>query len=221
MTGLKLLFRRSCSWGRLGIPALVAVGMLVLVMVFHEPMQAEDYLLCKLMAHIGTMFIVMFGCVFLSAEMCGTRLIRSSPISKELRRFSIPVYNIILGTGLTTLVNIVYAVFILVTGQDIQHISDMLIISAPVCAVYTLLGTVSMQITWGMIVMIYAYIPAALLLAFIPRNAWENGFGAELWVSALVYVGAAAVSAALAFVISRAFYKKYDFHQIQQNATAV
>lgn len=221
MTGLKFLFRRSFSPLRMGIPALIGVALLVLVMVFHEPMQAEDYLLCKLMAHIGTMFVSVFSCVFLSAEMCGTRLIRSSPISKELRRFSIPVYNIILGTGVTVLVNIIYAVFILVTGQDIQHISDMLIISAPVCAIFTLLGTVSMQITWGMIVMIYAYIPAALLLGFVPHTVWENGFGIELWVSLLIYIGTAVVTSVLAFVISRIFYKKYDFHAMQQNATAV
>ncbi len=221
MTGLKFLFRRSCSWGRLGIPALIGVAMLVLAMVFHEPVMAEDYLLCKLIAHLGSVFVVMFVGIFLSAEISGTRMIRSSPISKELRTFAIPMYNIIMGVGITALINIIYAGFILVTGQDIAHISDMLIISAPMCAIYTLLGTVSLHVTWGMLFMIYGYIPAALMLGFVPHTAWENGFGMKLWVSLLIYIGTAVVTSVLAFVISRICYKKYDFHAMQQNATAV
>lgn len=221
MTGLKFLFRRSCSLVRMGIPAIIGVAVIVLMMVFHESIGSEDYLICKLMAHVGTVFVVMFAGIFLSAELSGTRLMRSSPISKELRTFSIPMYNIIMGTGITVLVNIIYTVFILVTGQDIVHISDMLIISAPVCAIYTLLGTISLHITWGMLIMIYAYIPVSLLLGFVPHTIWENGFGVEIWASVLIYIVAVVITAVLAFVISHICYKKYDFHQMQQNATAV
>ncbi len=221
MTGLKYLFRRSCSPVRMGIPAIIGVAILVIAMVFHEPIGSEDYLICKLMAHVGSVFVVMFAGVFLSAELSGTRLMRSSPISKELRTFSIPMYNIIMGTGLTVLVNLIYVIFVFATGQDVMHISDMLIISAPLCVIYTLLGTISMHITWGMLFMIYGYIPAALLLGFVPHTAWENGFGVDIRASLLIYIGAVVVTAVLAFVISHICYKKYDFHAMQQNATSV
>ncbi len=221
MTGLKFLFRRSFSPLRMGIPALLGVAALVLVIVFHEPIKTEDYLLCKLMAHLGSVFVVMFAGIFLSAEISGTKLIRSSPISKELRTFAIPVYNIIMGVGITAFVNIVYAIFILVTGEDLVHISDMLIVSAPLCAIYTLLGTMSLHITWGMLFMIYGYIPASLLLGFVPHTVWENGFGMELWVGLLIYIGTVVLTSVLAFVISHICYKKYDFHAMQQNATSV
>lgn len=216
MTGLKFLFRRTCSLVRMWIPALIGIALLVLVMVFHEPISSEDYLLCKMMAHVGIIFVMMFGSIFLSVEINGNRLMRSSPISKQLRKFSIPLYNVITGVGIATIVNIIYAIFVSASGLELYHLSDMLIISAPICALYVVLGTVSMQFNWGMLIMIYAYIPMMLLIPLTPDHIWESGFGASLGVGVVVYVVTAVVSALLAFVISYAFYKKYDFKPFQQ-----
>ncbi len=216
MTGLKFLFRRSCSLVRMWIPALIGITLLVLALVFHEPMSSEDYLLCKMMAHIGMIFVMIFSSIFISVEINGNRLMRSAPISKQLRTFSVPMYNVIAGVGLSALVNIIYAIFVMISGLEMSHISDMLMISAPICAIYILLGTTAMQFNWGMLVMIYAYIPMMLLLPFTPDHIWESGFGTSVGVALVVYIAVAVMSAALAFVISHIFYKKYDFRPFQQ-----
>ena len=216
MTGLKFLFRRSCSLVRMWIPALIGITLLVLALVFHEPMSSEDYLLCKMMAHTGMIFVMIFSSIFISVEINGNRLMRSAPISKQLRTFSVPMYNVVVGVGLSALVNIIYAIFVMIMGLDLCHISDMLIVSAVICVSYVILGTISMQFNWGMLVMIYAYIPMMLLLPIIPDHIWESGFGASVGVGLVVYIAAAVISAVLAFVISHIFYKKYDFKPFQQ-----
>ncbi len=216
MTGLKFLFRRSCSLVRMGIPALIGIALLVLMMVFHEPLSAEDYLICKMMAHFGMIFVIMFNGISLSVELNGNRLMRSAPISKQLRTFSVPMYNVIAGLGISALVNIIYAIFVLISGLEMCHLSDMLIISAPLCALYVILGTISMQFNWGMLVMIYAYLPMMFLIPLTPDHIWESGFGVSVGVGLVVYIAAAVISAVLAFVISYIFYKKYDFKPFQQ-----
>ena len=216
MTGLKLLFRRSCSLVRMWIPALIGITLLVLALVFHEPMSSEDYLLCKMMAHIGMIFVMIFSSIFISVELNGNRLMRSAPISKQLRTFSVPMYNVIAGVGLSALVNIIYAIFVMISDLELSHLSDMLMISAPICAIYVLLGTTAMQFNWGMLVMIYAYIPMMFLIPITPDHIWESGFGASVGVALVVYIAVAVISAVLAFVISYIFYKKYDFRPFQQ-----
>lgn len=221
MTGLKFLFRRSCSLVRMWIPALIGITLLVLALVFHEPMSSEDYLLCKMMAHIGMIFVMIFSSIFISVEINGNRLMRSAPISKQLRTFSVPMYNVIVGVGVSALVNIIYTIFVMISGLEMSHISDMLIVSAPICAIYILLGTTAMQFNWGMLVMIYAYIPMMLLLPFTPDHIWESGFGTSVGVGLVVYIATAVISAVLAFVISHIFYKKYDFKPFQQTMQGI
>ena len=167
-------------------------------------------------AHLGAIFIIMFNSIFLSVEISGNRLMRSSPISKQLRTFSIPVYNIIMGVGITAVINIVYAIFVLATGLESVHLSDMLIVSAPLCLIYVVMGTTSMQFNWGMLLMIYAYIPLMLLIPLVPDRIWDEGFSAGIGTGIIVYLGTAVLSSVLAFAISYLFYKKYDFKPMQQ-----
>lgn len=222
MKGLKFLFKRGFRYKVLNIVSLVLVaGLMVAVVLAHEPVGAEDYIMCKVGAHLGMMLSVILNFVFLCAEVTGSRLMRSAPFSKELRRFSVPMYCIIIGGGVTVLINAAYTIFCIVSGLDMSHLSDMLIISAPLLLCYIIVGTISLNINYGMVLAIYITFPLMALVILLPSSVWEFGFGLPLWAGALIFVGTLAVSIAGAFVLARIFYEKVDFKPIQQNATYV
>lgn len=221
MRSLKFLFIRGFRLKRLIIPLIIFIGLAAAVMIFHEPAGAEDYLICKLSLHGGTLFIVLFSAMFLCADICGNRMMRSAPFSKELRTIGIPLYNSITGIGSMLAAVMIYGAYILISGQELSHLSDFLIISAPAAFLFCVMCTLAMHTTWGVIFLIYAYVPAAALILFIRDEQWTNGFGAELWVSALSFVGAAALGSVISFVISGIFYKSSDFKAMSQNITTV
>ncbi len=221
MTGLKFLFRRSFLRWRMIIPAIVTIGMMVAVIAAHELKGTSDYLICKMCGNLGTWVTLIFTNIFLSVELTGTRFMRSAPISKQLRTFSVPLFNVIVGMGLTTLINIVYAIFIVVSGGELYNITDMLISSSVIGFGVTVIGTVSLLINWGMLFMLYAFVPVFLLLGLIPEGLWSNGFNTELWVGITVYAVLLVLSVVISFVIATIFYKKVDFKVLPQNATSV
>lgn len=217
MKGLRFLFRRGFSHIVMNIISLVIIaGILVAVVLAHEPVGAEDYIMCKVGAHLGVMMAVMFNFMFLCADITGNRLMRSAPFSKELRCFSVPTYCIILGGGGTLLINVFYAIFCIVSGLDMSHLSDMLIVSAPLALCFVVVGTVAMNINYGMILACYMVFPLMGLCFAVPSRVWEYGFGLPLWAGALIYVGTLIVSVAGAYILGRVFYKKYDFKPYQQ-----
>ncbi len=221
MTGLKFLFKRSFFRWRMIIPAFVTIAMMVTVMAAHELKGTEDYLVCKMFGNLGTWMLLIFADMFLCVDMNGTRLLRSAPISKELRTFSAPMFNIILGMGMTVLINIAYVVFILISGNELYNITDMLISSAVVGFIVTVIGTVSLLINYGMLLILYAFIPLALLMNFIPKSVWSNGFGTELWVGIVVFAVFFVLSVAVSFISAKICYKKVDFNALPQNITPV
>ncbi len=221
MTGLKFLFRRSFLRWRMIIPAIVTIGMMVAVIAAHELKGTSDYLVCKMCGNLGTWVTLIFTNIFLSVELTGTRFMRSVPISKQLRTFSVPLFNVIVGMGLTTLINIVYAIFIVVSGGELYNITDMLISSSVIGFGVTVIGTVSLLINWGMLFMLYAFVPVFLLLELIPEGLWSNGFNTELWVGITVYAVLLVLSVVFSFVIAAIFYKRIDFKALPQNATSV
>ena len=222
MKGLKFLFKRGFFHIVLNIISIVfMLGMIVAVVLAHEPVGAEDYIMCKICALLGVMLSVMLNLMFLCADVTGNRLMRSAPFSKQLKRFSIPTYCVILGGGGTVLVNAAYAIFCIVSGLDMSHLSDMLIVSSPLMLCLIIMGTIAMNINYGMILAIYMVFPLWGVFFVLPSDVWEFGFGLPLWAGALIFVGTFAVSIAGAFIIGRIFHEKVDFKPIQQNATYV
>ncbi len=219
MKGLKYLFKRGFCRPVLNIISLViVVGLMVAVVLAHEPLGAEDYIMCKVGAHLGVMMAVMFNFMFLCADVTGNRLMRSTPFSKQLRCFSVPAYCIITGGGATILINAFYAIFCVASGLDMSHLSDMLITSAPLMLCYIIMGTIALNTNYGMIFVMYIAFPLMAIGFFIPSDVWEFGFGLPLWAGALIFVGALIVSVVGAFAIARAFYAKSDFKPMQQAA---
>ncbi|MBE6889946.1 MAG: hypothetical protein E7485_08035 [Ruminococcaceae bacterium] len=222
MKGLKFLFKRGFCHIVLNIISIVfMLGMMVAVALAHEPVGVEDYIMCKIGAHLGVMLSVMLNLMFLCADVTGNRLMRSAPFSKQLKRFSIPTYCVILGGGGTVLVNAAYAIFCIVSGLDMNNLCDMLIVSAPLMLCYIIMGTIALNINYGMILGVYIIFPVMGLFFAIPLEVWEFGFGLPLWAGALIFVGTLAVSITGAFTIGRIFHEKVDFKPIQQNATYV
>ncbi len=221
MTGLKFLFRRSFFRWRMIIPAIVTIGMMVAVMAAHEERGSSDYLICKLCGNLGTWILLIFTDMFLCVELNGTRLLRSAPISKELRTFSAPMFNIIIGMGTTTLINIAYVIFVLLSGEEMYNITDMLICSSVIGIIVTVTGTVSLLINYGMLLILYAFIPASLLMTFIPKGFWSYGFNTELWVGIVIYVVLMLLSVVISIALAGYLHKKTDFKAMQQNVTSV
>lgn len=218
MSGLKYLFKRTfCHKIAVLITLIVAAGMMAAVIIFHEPLGADDdYLMCKLCAHLGSCFFLMVSYIFLSAELNGNRAVRAIPFIRSLRLKAVPIYCAILGIGSTALINLIYSVYILVSNQELSNISDMMIVSLPVLFCYTVLGIVAMNINYGSILMIYLYLPIGGSGFFLSDASWRNGFGLSVPVAVIIYAVTAAVCVALAFMIARLFYYKAEFKALPQ-----
>ena len=218
MNGIKYLVKRTfCHKIAVLITLLVAAGMMAAVIIFHEPLGADDdYLMCKLCAHLGSCFFVMVSYIFLSAELNGNRLMRSTPFSKSLRLKSVPLFCSIMGIGSTALINLIYAVYILVSKQELSNISDMIVVSLPVLLCYIVLGVIAMNINYGSILMIYLYLPLGGTGFFLSDKNWREGFGLSIAPAVLIYIATAAVCVILAFVIAKLFYEKAEFKAMPQ-----
>lgn len=218
--GLKFLFKRGFRIIWLDIACIVmTIGLMVLLFCFHGEMGTEDYLICKVAPHFCTMLFVMLSGIFLCTDIVGNRVMRSAPISKSMRLYSIPIYNTILPFGISAIMNLVYLAYILIAGLDIINFSDMLIISAALTGVMTIFSTIGMNFSFGMLLMIYAYIPLFAANLFISDSIWENGFGLPLWAALLIYLGVAAASSGISFVVARLFYKYGNFKPLMQQTT--
>ena len=221
MNGIKYLFKRTfCHKIAVLITLIVAVGMMAAVIIFHEPLGADDdYLMCKLCAHLGSCFFMMISYIFLSAELNGNRAMRAIPFIRSLRLKAVPIYCAILGIGSSALINLIYAVYILVSKQELSNISDMMIVSLPVLVCYTVLGVIAMNINYGSILMIYLYLPLGGTGFFLSDQNWRDGFGLSVPVAVIIYTVTAVLCVTLAFVIARLFYYKAEFKAMPQANT--
>ena len=221
MIGLKYLFKRTfCHKIAALITLIIAVGMMAAVMIFHEPLGADDdYLMCKLCAHLGSCFFLMVSYIFLSAELNGNRAVRAMPFIRSLRLKAVPIYCAILDIGSTALINLIYSVYILVSKQELSNISDMIVVSLPVLFCYTVLGIVAMNINYGSILMIYLYLPIGGTGFFLSDANWRDGFGLSVPVAVIIYAVTAIACVALACVIARLFYYKAEFKAMPQTNT--
>lgn len=218
MDGFKFLIKRTFHRRIMVlITLLVAAAMMAAVMIFHEPLGADDdYLMCKLCAHLGSCFFVMLSYIFLSVDINGNRAMRAAPFSKSLRLKAVPLFCSIMGVSLTAVIDLIYSAYILISKQDMTNISDMLIISVPVLVCYVILGVIAMNMNYGSIIMVYLYIPMAGLGFLVPEKVWTDGFGMTVTTSLLIYIATAVACAVLAFVIARLFYEKAEFKPLPE-----
>lgn len=221
MRALKFLCARSFRLRYLIVPLILYIGIAVPVVLAHEPPGSEDYLICKMAPLLCVFLIQIVYMMFLSIDLNGNRLMRSSPISKELRTRAVPLFSFLTNLVLIVVTVLLYGAFIMISGQVLSHLSDMLLLAAFSIVVFVVFCTLGLHFTWGMIFMLYAWMPVAGIMFFISGEQWHSGFGLELWLSAVIFAAAVIVSFILAFVISHLFYKYSDFKAMTQNATTV
>lgn len=219
MKGLKFLFGLGFRHIVLNIiSVLFVVAMPVVTMLLHEPSGSEDYMMCKIGAHIGTMFAVAVNIILLCAEVTNSRFVRSIPFAKQLRQSAIPLYCVIVSGVPTVLINGAYAVFCIAAGLDMCNISDMLIVSASTMVCFIIIGTIALNTYYGICLAIFATFPAGVEMLAFGGGVWKYGFGLPVWAGAAIFLGALAVSAAIAFALGRFVYSKSDFKPYMQNS---
>lgn len=216
MRGLKYLCRRGLNVPRIIVPLILAVAMVAVVIIFHEEMNTEDYLICKMSLSFVSLIGIMMISIFLWADVSGNRMMRSSPISKELHTFSLPVFSSLLNMGSILLTVFPYIIFVLVTGLPVIHISDTLVAAAPVLAWCTFSVAIAVQMRWGMLILIYSYIPLMLCFFFFGDERWAGGFGLPLWAAVLIFLGGWVLATVISFIVCKLHYNKCDFKAMQQ-----
>lgn len=230
MTGLKLLFSRYFRHRTaILVIALVFVGMLTAVMIFHaDPGFSEDgdsdYLMCKICALIPTMFWDMIPIIFMAQETVGSRFMRAVPCAEKMYTVGIPLFSAIVPAVGGALTNIVYAVFILATGRDICNIADMLILTGIIAGLMAVISCTMMSFRFGGFMFVLFYLPfwVILIMSVTPGSQTAAyGFGLPLWAGALIAVGGAIAGALLGGVISSFAYRRYNFKETAYNSMAV
>ncbi|MDE7192691.1 MAG: hypothetical protein K2O14_01865 [Oscillospiraceae bacterium] len=213
MKGLEYLFK---SWFRrkwsVIITAALFVGLLVICCVGTNELSSEDYLMpmaflplvpyCVLVIAMSVAFISINGC----------RLIRSSPIAKELYTRSVPMFIIGLTLGSMAVAVGVFFTFITIWGASAAFFSDALIFMAIGCGVniigYSLLSRVMFGGIFGVYLTMFPYIGFILALS---SDIKHNGFGLPVWASALIFAGAVIVSSAVSFIVCGVLFRKLNF----------
>ncbi len=219
MKGLKFLFGLGFRHIVLNIISVLFIAaMPVVAILVHEPLGSEDYIMCKIGAHIGTMFAVSINLILLCADITSSRLVCSVPFAKSLRQSAIPLYCIIVSGAPTMLINGAYAIFCMVSGLDMCNISDMLIVSASTMACFIIIGTIALNTYYGICLVIFVTFPAGVEILAFGNDVWRFGFGLPVWAGAAIFLGALAVSAAIAFALGRFIYSKSDFKPYMQNS---
>ena len=219
MSGLKYLYKRSFDrWVITLVSGCLSAAFLVLVILFHEEIGAEDYLACKMFLIYGTFLYSMMTEIFLNVDLTGGRCMRASSIARELYTVSVPLYGVI--TALATLIVPIsaYSVFIAVTGRDISNISDALILAAGLVFLVIVMCPFTICLRYGFLVAIYGNMfPFLVPLFLYSQDIKSNGFGLPLWAACLILAGAIAVSAAIAFISAHLLYFKADFKPAYQS----
>ncbi|MGN0649679.1 MAG: hypothetical protein ACI4KM_04515 [Oscillospiraceae bacterium] len=219
MSGLKYLYKRSFSrWGITLAGGCLSAAFIVLVMLFHEELGTEDYLVCKMFLIYGTFLYSMMTEIFLNVDLTGGRCMRASSIARELYTVSVPLYGVI--TALATLIVpfSAYSVYIAVTGRDIVNISDALITAAGLVFLVIVMCPFTICLRWGFFAAIYGnMLPFLVPLLAFSQNLKSHGFGLPLWAACLILAGAVAVSAAIAFISAHLLYFKADFKPAYQS----
>lgn len=213
MDGMRFLLRRTFGrWYLWVFP--MAFGAAILLASILEPGEEgnTDYILSRLMGSGtgGCLFAMMMGSS-LSADLTGNRCMRSAPIAKRLITRSVPIFFTALLTVNALVTDGIYAAAVLARGGAVSDISDFVILSAYAVLLCVLVAVIAVNLRYGMILLIYAYIPIMLAALIVPRSIKMNGFGLPLGAAAAILAGAAVLALVLGIAISEAFYKKSNF----------
>lgn len=221
MRGLKLLFR---EWRSFPIAlhifcGLCVVGLTLIPFFMHEPLGSEDYIICKMFLFGMPFFMATLGSICTSFRLlCGNKLIRSVPISKQLYTRSVPAFILILTVGLSCVMLAAYFIFLKSIGAETTQYADALIcgaiINLPPLIIMPLVADVP---NGGAMLIWLCYLPIVGILKFFGQKISENGFGLSLPVSIAVFLVTAIFGAVWGFGISDVKFKNANVKLVQNN----
>lgn len=222
MNGLKLLFTRWFSHKVFLICALALfVGMMTAVMLFHaNPGDYEsndaDYLMCKVCALLPMVLGIMVLGIIMASEIVGNRFMRAIPAAHKMHTVGFPLFGLLISLGWGLATNIIYAVYILIIGGDICNISDMLLLTAPIALVCTIMPALMFSCRFGALFGMMMYFPFLFLMMIIsnlPEKVKYEGFGLPVWGSALITAAAYLLGFIIGAVISTLCYRSGNFRE--------
>ncbi len=213
MRGLEYLFKSwlRCKWC-VFITVVLFVGLLVVCCVGREELGSEDYLMSMAFLPIVPYCVLVMATTVGFVSINGCRLIRSSPIAKELYTRSVPMFIIGLTLGSLVIAVGVFFVVVMAHGGSAAYLSDALIFMAIGSGMniigYSLLSRMMFGGIIGVYVTMFPYVGIILMLG---EDIKHNGFGLPVWVSALIFAGAVIVSSAISFIVCGIYFRKLNF----------
>ena len=217
MKEIRFLAARGFGKIRTPIAITLMLGCMTVVFLWHEPLGAEDYLDCKLVYLMSAALATIMTMLFIWAELTGSKLLRSMPISPKLFTRGLPLFSVMICTSALLIINIPYIIFCIVSGCDSQNISDLLILSAVMLLWYGSLCGFFCMTRWGFAFMMYSmfiFFPFVFLLDLTPIPTM--GFGLPVWAAAAIFITAAPVSFLIGKLLCTAAWRKWEFSPINQ-----
>ncbi len=224
MNGLKILLNRWFSHRILCfITFILFAGMMTAVMIFHEDLgnydDAEaDYLMCKICALLPMVLGILITSIIMTTEIYGNRFMRAIPSADKLFTAGFPLFGLLISFGWGFMTNLIYAVYIMISGKDIGNISDMLLLTAPFGLFCTIMPAFMFSNRVGSIFGMMSYFPFLFLMwgiSSLSEQVKYEGFGLPVWESGLITLAAYAVGFAIGWVISGACYRKGNFRELE------
>lgn len=223
-SALKFLFVR----GILTRPVkwIITVGltfvMLAAEFLWLVPQGGEDFLLSKMMFNYVIQLTPLVIMIFINSETAGNRAIRAFPCAKALYTRALPVFSGIISCGTTAVFMLLYAAGVLIMGESPVQISEMLVATAPMMALYSLIGGIAPLFRYGMLTIIYLPMMFNFLPILFPisEDILVNGTGLPMWTAALIFIGAAVVSVMISCASNSMIYKHASFRPIAMNTIA-
>ncbi|MDE6030515.1 MAG: hypothetical protein K2G32_02725, partial [Oscillospiraceae bacterium] len=212
MRGLEYLFKSWLRWKWcVFITAAMFVGLLVVCCVGWEELGSEDYLMPMAFLPIVPYCVLVMATTVGFVSINGCRLIRSSPIAKELYTRSVPLFIIGLTLGSLVIAVGVFFVVVIAHGASAAYFSDTLIFMGIGSGINIISYSLLSRMMFGGVFGVYLTFPYVGMILVLSEDIKRNGFGLPVWVSALIFAGALIVSSVISFIVCGIYFRKLNF----------
>lgn len=187
------------------------VGLLVVCCVGWGELGSEDYLMPMAFLPIVPYCVLVMATTVGFVSINGCRLIRSSPIAKELYTRSVPLFIIGLTLGSLVIAVGVFFVVVMAHGASAAFFSDTLIFMGIGSGINIISYSLLSRMMFGGVIGVYLTFPYVGMILMLSDDIKHNGFGLPVWVSALIFAGALIVSSVISFIVCGIYFRKLNF----------
>ncbi len=222
MNSFRFLLSRTVKRWLIPVLSLLFGGALLVVLIL-EPGEVgtTDYLISITMGCCtASVMLTMIHGVFLSTDITGNRCIRSSPIAKQLITRSVPIFFCALAVLCSLLFCGIYSAAVVLRGEPISYVSDTVMLSGASVFFCTVMATIAVNFRYGMILMIYGYLPMLVCFFLLPKGIKMNGFGLPVGAAIGFFVAACAAALVISIIISEIVFRKVNFKSYENSELA-